>query len=183
MTVHPGEVHDPIRSSLAEVSLRNKSVGFFALSYCWNSSAAEKTIWCDGRSLKVTANLFAALRNARSRTSDVRLWIDQVCVDQGNIIDRNEQVSKMGHIYRAATGVIVWLGEESPGSSAAMELPIKIRRYWASLYDNPHDLTDSQKTPPQCPVWGDGAWRAFISLLARPWWKRLWVSTDFASSS
>lgn len=177
VTVHPAEYHEPIRCSLSEISLKDASSKFLALSYCWNSSAAEQTIWCDGLPLKVTANLFAALRNARPRNSDVRLWIDQVCVDQANIIDRNEQVSKMGHIYRAATGVIVWLGEESPGSSAAMELPRKIKRYWRSLLEDPSELLTSSKTPPECDRWGEGAWPAFVALLARPWWKRLWVST------
>lgn len=181
VTVHPAEYHDPIRCSLSEVSLKDTSVKFIALSYCWNSSAAEQTIWCDGRPLKVTANLFAALRNARPRNVDVRLWIDQVCVDQTNIIDRNEQVSKMGHIFRAASGVIVWLGEASPGSSAAMELPRMIKRYWTTLYRNPNELTDSRKTPPECDPWGEGAWPAFLALLNRPWWKRLWVSNFLLS--
>lgn len=176
VTVHPAEYYDPITCSLFEVSLKDTTVKFIALSYCWNSSAAEETIWCDGRPLKITANLFAALRNARPRNSVVRLWIDQVCVDQGNIIDRNEQVSRMGHIYRAAHGVIVWLGEESPGSSAAMDLPRMIKRYWSRLYDNPNELTDFRKTPPECDPWGEGAWPAFVALLTRSWWKRLWVS-------
>lgn len=179
VTVHPGEHHDSIRCSLSEVSLKETSVKFIALSYCWNSSAAQQTIWCDGQPLNITANLFAALRNARPTNSEIRLWIDQVCVDQGNIIDRNEQVSKMGHIYRAASGVIVWLGEESPGSSAAMELPRKIKRHWSSLLENPSELTDRRKTPSQCDRWGEGAWPAFVALLARPWWRRLWVSTNF----
>ncbi|KXT15366.1 hypothetical protein AC579_2202 [Pseudocercospora musae] len=58
----------------------------------------------------------------------------------------------MGAIFRAASGVIVWLGQEGHGTAAAMQLPKRIRRYWPSLAQNPGDLTDSSRTPPECPV-------------------------------
>ena len=89
--------------------------------------------------------------------------------------DRNDQVSKMGAIFKAASGVIVWLGHEAPGTAAAMELPKRVKRFWPSLYSNPNELTDHSRTPPECPRWGEGAWPAFISLLTRPWFRRLWV--------
>ncbi|KAF2162815.1 hypothetical protein M409DRAFT_68812 [Zasmidium cellare ATCC 36951] len=175
VTLLPGRPDDPIQCRLHEVSLKDCPTRFIALSYCWNTSKAPETIWCDGRSLQITANLFAALRNARAASAEVNLWIDQICVDQTNIIDRNDQVSKMGAIFKAASGVIVWLGEESHGSSAAMELPKRIRRFWPSLYDDPNELTNPDKTPAECPRWGEGAWPAFIMLLTRPWFRRLWV--------
>ncbi|KAF7189464.1 Heterokaryon incompatibility protein 6, OR allele [Pseudocercospora fuligena] len=174
-SVLPGRQGDPIQCRIQEVSLKDTGVRFIALSYCWNSTTAEEIIWVDGRPLKVTSNLYAALRNARATTTVVNLWIDQICVDQQNIIDRNEQVGKMGAIFRAASGVIVWLGQEGHGTAAAMELPKRIRRFWPSLAQNPGELTDSSKTPPECPVWGEGAWPAFIMLLTRPWFRRLWI--------
>ncbi|KAK4502382.1 hypothetical protein PRZ48_005807 [Zasmidium cellare] len=175
VTVLPGRQNEPIQCRLQEVPLKDCPTRFIALSYCWNTANTLETIWCDGRSLRVTASLFAALRNARAASAKVNLWIDQICVDQTNIIDRNDQVSKMGAIFKAASGVIVWLGEESHGSSAAMELPKRIKKYWPSLYDDPNELTNPEKTPPECPRWGEGAWPAFIMLLTRPWFRRLWV--------
>jgi hypothetical protein len=38
------------------------------------------------------------------------LWIDQICIDQTNIQERNEQVARMGHVYRSAKTTIIWLG-------------------------------------------------------------------------
>lgn len=81
----------------------------------------------------------------------------------------------MGAIFRAASGVIVWLGEEGPGTAAAMDLPKRVKKFWPSLYDNPRELTDRSKTPPECPSWGEGAWPAFITLLTRSWFRRLWI--------
>jgi hypothetical protein len=123
--------------------------------------------------MKITPNLFAALRNARATSSAMNLWIDQLCIDQKNIIDRNEQVSKMGAIYRAAGCVIVWfvaqkkkvnhdrllrnirLGEEGIGTNDAMGLPRKIARHWPRLFKNPQELLDLQKTPKEIPRWGE----------------------------
>ncbi|KXT15363.1 hypothetical protein AC579_2202 [Pseudocercospora musae] len=83
-SVLPGRQGDSIQCRIQEVSLKDTSVRFIALPYCWNSTTAEEVIWVDGRPLKVTFNLYAALRNARATTTVVNLWIDQQ-----NIIDRN----------------------------------------------------------------------------------------------
>ncbi|CAK4030275.1 Hypothetical predicted protein [Lecanosticta acicola] len=88
----------------------------------------------------------------------------------------------MGAIFRAASGVIVWLGQEAPGTVAAMELPRRVKRFWPSLHNNPTDLTDHEKTPPECPRWGQGAWPAFITLLNRPWFRRLWVIQEVVTA-
>ncbi|OAL35033.1 hypothetical protein AYO20_05748 [Fonsecaea nubica] len=38
------------------------------------------------------------------------LWVDQICIDQSNEIEKSVQVSLISTIYRAAAEVIVWLG-------------------------------------------------------------------------
>lgn len=178
--VLPGQYYDTIQCRLQEVSLKDNSARFLALSYCWNTSKTEETVTVDGQPVRITTNLHAALRNARAPSTAVSLWVDQICVDQTNIIDRNDQVGKMGAIFRAASGVIVWLGEADDGVASAMDLPKKIRRYWPSLYDNPSLLTHHSQTPAEVPKWGERAWRAFQALLLRPWFKRLWVIQEIA---
>ncbi|KJY02566.1 heterokaryon incompatibility protein [Zymoseptoria brevis] len=172
----PGEYEDPIiECRLQEVSLKDDSVEFVALSYCPGGPDADVRIWCDGRPLSITADLFAVLRNARARQSTVSLWVDQLCIDQTDTPDRNEQSSKMGQIYRAASGVVIWLGEESVGSSAAMQLPRGIKKYWPNLYNSPRELLQPNKTPNNIDRWPTGVWTAFMSLLERPWWRRIWA--------
>lgn len=74
-TVFPGRYEDRIHCRIREVSLRDPSE-FVALSYCWNSRFnAEEAIRCNGRPLTITANLDAALRNARGTSNPVDLWI------------------------------------------------------------------------------------------------------------
>ncbi|EGS17432.1 uncharacterized protein CTHT_0067580 [Thermochaetoides thermophila DSM 1495] len=39
------------------------------------------------------------------------LWVDALCINQSDILERNSQVMLMGDIYRGAAAVISWLGE------------------------------------------------------------------------
>jgi hypothetical protein len=39
------------------------------------------------------------------------LWIDGVCINQTDILERNRQVQLMGEIYSRASCVLIWLGD------------------------------------------------------------------------
>lgn len=38
------------------------------------------------------------------------LWIDALCIDQGNNTEKNHQVQRMGQIYSSGEKVIAWIG-------------------------------------------------------------------------
>ena len=40
------------------------------------------------------------------------LWIDAVCIDQGNVDELAQQVSIMGDVYRMALDNLIYLGED-----------------------------------------------------------------------
>lgn len=44
--------------------------------------------------------------------ADIYLWVDQTCVDQTNIQERNHQVALMSRIYTQAASTITWLHKE-----------------------------------------------------------------------
>jgi hypothetical protein len=48
-------------------------------------------------------------------------WIDALCMDQSNIPERNDQVERMGDVFKKADGVIVWLGKEDEFTSDALK--------------------------------------------------------------
>jgi hypothetical protein len=66
--------------------------------------------------LNVGHNLHDMLLELRQRTTSRRLWIDAICVDQQNSIEKGEQVKRMGAIFQFVSRVILWLGEDSRGS-------------------------------------------------------------------
>lgn len=67
-------------------------------------------------------NLEVALRYLRYRNMSRLLWIDASFIDQNNIAEKSQQVSRMAMICKTANRVIVWLGEEDDTSDAALEI-------------------------------------------------------------
>ena len=61
--------------------------------------------------LRVTNNLHTALHHLRQHDQDRILWIDAICINQNNVRERSDQVSRIGDIFRYAKRVIVWLGK------------------------------------------------------------------------
>ena len=44
-----------------------------------------------------------------SQAADFPLWLDQICIDQSNVREKNHQVARMGTIYQNAESVTAWL--------------------------------------------------------------------------
>lgn len=94
-----------------------------ALSYCWGSMDLCTGIFLSTQRhgkkvLRVTENLATFLHSALvvERPAEDRLqylWVDQICIGQENVEERNAQVRRMAEIYKTATSVIVWLGQST----------------------------------------------------------------------
>jgi hypothetical protein len=106
----PGQNHDSIiHGSLRQVST-SPWPEYSALSYTWGPPrAAPNIIRIDGVECFVRESLRHALVALRSSTA-VTLWVDALCIDQENIVERNSQVQMMDLIYQKAQRVHVWLG-------------------------------------------------------------------------
>lgn len=99
---------------------------YVALSYHWGDpkDTVEIIIYDEGDHQAtnrtgvrhpVTRNLHAALSQLRERgifAGTLMLWIDALCIDQGNADERVQQCAHMDKIYRQAGNVLVWLGPE-----------------------------------------------------------------------
>jgi hypothetical protein len=83
---------------------------YIALSYVWGDAVIRCPIVLDGRTLHVTSNLKEALVHLSKVLPDTLFWIDAICIDQRNPLERNHQVAQMRTIYGKAAEVIVWLG-------------------------------------------------------------------------
>jgi hypothetical protein len=141
-------LNDNIRLSMLEIPLDGQVVAYNALSYTWGNPTPdsarknpwitdisipplvydEQSIYVNKQVLKVTANLFFALKKLRPRYENQPrvpyIWIDAVCINQGDLEERAEQVKLMGDIYRNAEDVIVWLGEEEGMTDSDMAIDL-----------------------------------------------------------
>jgi hypothetical protein len=124
------------------------------------------------------------------------LWIDAICINQSDDVEKSEQVVNMKEIYENACQVIVWLGDEISGTtklaSSLLENHIKalsasdVERFETRAVPVPDGTrvrmiggfgAFTVSEPPA------GAWEAFGSdLMKRGWWKRMWVIQEIVVS-
>ena len=135
----PGSDADVVSGRIEHSSWGYKSSKpYEALSYVWGDIRDSDTILVDSRTVFVTKSLETALRHLRYPDKPRTLWVDYVCINQEDILERSEQVAKMGSIYEQANSVLIWLGLATLNSGVGME----ILRYFAN-----------EKRPWSCPVW------------------------------
>ncbi|EOD44888.1 Heterokaryon incompatibility protein [Neofusicoccum parvum] len=162
-----------------------------ALSYTWGTSEPDKSIAANNdRRLLVTDNLARAMRRFRHPTEVVNLWIDQLCINQNNPLERSHQVAMMGTIYRSARKVIVWLGDDyhilddgtkfdlKPGLRLAGQILDKIREVPGLKFDWSSSFGSSR-----LPRAGNKHWQALASILRLPWFGRMWIVQEVVLSS
>ncbi|KAI0805557.1 heterokaryon incompatibility protein-domain-containing protein [Xylaria sp. FL0064] len=138
-------------------------VSFEALSYVWGvpswwrrrtvlvacTDQGGKSIWSW---LKIGVNLDAALRDLRYQDRPRALWCDAICINQGDIDERNQQVKRMADIYSQASRVV------------------RIGR----IIRSPGDITPFHRADFQWPL-NDQDWLSIEQLVRREWFRRIWV--------
>jgi hypothetical protein len=135
----PGSGADVVSGHIEHSSWGYKSgKSYEALSYIWGDIRDSEAILVDGSTVSVTKSLETALRHLRYPDKPRTLWVDYVCINQEDILERSQQVAKMGLIYEQADSVLIWLGLATLNSRVGIE----ILRYFAN-----------EKQPQSCPVW------------------------------
>lgn len=106
----PGERDDQLVCSLSGIDLSKDQIKYEALSYVWGSRLSPAEIMCNGRLISVTRNLKDGLQRIRCENTTRVVWIDAICINQLDQVERGQQVRMMRSIYHNAATVLVWLG-------------------------------------------------------------------------
>jgi Heterokaryon incompatibility protein (HET) len=164
--IHP--VHDdaaPIRCTIRRYRLSDPKLKYYAISYTWGESTFKVPIFCptDAETLHVIENCHDTLRRIRREYADQLVWIDSLCINQQDLIERSVQVRIMDKIFATATRVVVDLGEATPGSDYLFE-----------------ELAEADEcemlTGGFCrPLPNRRVVRELAELFKRPWFQRVWV--------
>jgi hypothetical protein len=107
-----GAIADASSGDLCLESEQAEDLPYTCLSYTWGNPGNRIPIKVDGKSFYVSRNLHDFLVMARRTLADTWLWIDALCIDQSNTLERNHQVQQMGRIYSLAETVLIWLGDD-----------------------------------------------------------------------
>jgi hypothetical protein len=118
LRLHPSlDPSAPVGLSLFEASLNDflsEECSYEALSYVWGAPIGSVECTCDGKQLLITPNCNDALQHLRLPNQHRILWVDAICIDQGNseqsVKERNTQITLMGKVYQTAKRTLCWLG-------------------------------------------------------------------------
>lgn len=206
MSLLPGNGLEPLRCEIEITTLEAGPI-YEALSYVWGDNMWDGGIFVETSTgehwLKTTFSLASYLHRRRSREATRTLWVDSVCINQEDADERAQQVKLMDKIYRAASAVDVWLGEDPDDEFARMALECmeKMSEAWTKLKDLP-DLKLADMMEGELMKGGRGyfsslgiemrddsdihrdldlplpdslEWQAFIKLCGNPWFERAWT--------
>lgn len=122
LDLHSAPTHDsPLYGTLRLVALQD-CPRFAALSYVWGlrSPSEDEIIICNDCAIRITKNCRDALSTLRSRFGSLSIWVDAICINQEDDIDKGSQIPLMEEIYTWAYAVYVWLGPSSDKSDRAI---------------------------------------------------------------
>lgn len=200
----PGGWEDDLRCNIHTISLDTPPT-YDALSYSWGDESqddpslpadflssfvrafesGQKFLRCNGQILLISSNLYNALRRLRDKSVKY-LWVDRVCIDQSNVLERAEQVRLMRKIYSKARLVVVWLGEEDSHTVPAFALMERISKLAtvsavSSLHTNTSDIFDPDALQAMgLPSFPSADWESMHRLFERRWFQRSWVIQEVA---
>ena len=199
--LQPGRIDETIRITIQTVKPGIR--GYAAVSYVWGDNDRVHRVYATNVQLNddaplptslaqstgyimITENLRKVLLSLRDTLHPRTLWIDSLCINQEDPIEKSEQVSMMRNIFSIATLTTAYLGEPDDTMLSAfrtieaiallkhlsdaeahtllpqlLEFPVppKTRQPWENIYG--YQLSHT--------------WDYFAAFLTLPWFHRVWI--------
>lgn len=184
IVIDPGCIQDTIRCAMHTVSLLERPLPIYdTISYVWGDATSRGIVYINDHKLDIPLSAEAVLRRMRDTECERTVWIDSLCIDQTNKIDRNYQVQLMCDIYSSTNMGLIWLGEDNGHAEEIFE---SIR----ALYDEARrETSDFQKFKETVwPGWFDAygppsavqfSAEHLASFFDLPWFSRLWYAIHY----
>ncbi|KAJ0423594.1 heterokaryon incompatibility protein-domain-containing protein [Aspergillus carlsbadensis] len=184
LVLEPGTGKDPIRCRLEHAVLSEKP-DYEALSYVWGDPTKIDYITCDDATVRVRESIFGALHALRRPGEERILWVDVLCINQPDSVEKGRQVELMGEIYAGSRQVLVWLGISTPATENALGTIAKAdeclkRTSWIYRW-HPYSFAVLQSrgwtrlSQQQWAELQDYDWASVLTLLQHPWSRRVWT--------
>ena len=153
-----------------------------AISYVWDShdSTEMETIFLNDQTLKVPMNVYNILYQRSKISNTRRIWIDMICINQKDLIEKTYQVRMMTTIYQKAIEVVVYLGE-SPNAWLAKSFLEDIMKAKANKTTETFNIyVLSFMFRSRYDQYLRARIDAFIELLRNKWFGRVWIIQEVA---
>lgn len=184
-------------AALATYDRRN-APPYVAVSYTWGEKVLQEAT-VDGVSVLLRKNCVQDLSQVWRQWPDAYVWVDAVCINQLDLVEKNKQVEMMFETYRRASHIAACLGEHADDSAWLMvmvqllgRLHVRLMRErglsWIQALND-----DEDEVLLHAPVWQcfmqalgeDGFLRlikAMVCFATRTYWRRLWILQELAAA-
>ncbi|KAI8635266.1 hypothetical protein F5Y19DRAFT_5621 [Xylariaceae sp. FL1651] len=156
--------------------IRGQPIEYEALSWNWGlRDAPDSAIMISAGTrryrFRVRRRLALALKYLRRPNTDRILWIDAICINMANIEERNNQIQLIPLIFRGATQLCIWLGEDDKNSATAINFIKNEITNLAYFGDFVRDKGTAAKL------------HSLWELMQRSWFSRRWVVQELVLST
>ncbi|KAM5350117.1 hypothetical protein ACJ41O_006622 [Fusarium nematophilum] len=193
LDIHPAAgIDHPIACTLRHVNLEHNPA-YEALSYTWGDKVNQTSIRLNGQPFMVMENAAAALRRLRVPGQVRTIWMDAICINQRDRVEKGHQLPLMTRIYQQAQQACVWLGEltdcaligmKSINNGRFINTALSWHGWKAERKHGGLLLPLSQRFKGGSSM-QDSSHRAYElehgeirELLNRPWWERVWIMQE-----
>ena len=177
------------RCELVHTTL-NKDTVYATISYAWGKLDEYSPVWINETDcLTVTHSLFGVLCTL-SCDKTLDYWVDQICIDQYNLSERSQQVTRIGEIFDNSTTTFVWLGPADESSGVAFQLIDELARGNVSLVEafdmqlssDQSSIKDFLQSRGITSTPEDVRWNTIQELSEKSWFFRLWTFQEIVTS-
>ena len=185
-----------VRGALTNTTLE-AAPRYIALSYEWGSPEAavdgedvrsvrpyQPGVMVSGFAANVRPNLLRILRLLRSRVEESQpaIWVDAVCINQFDAIEKSHQVSIIGEIFANARDVVVGLNETRGSAEQGIEHLSKIATA-ANARGSQDCEAEGAMSDTIASLEKANAWDAVFALFSDTWWQRMWIVQEVVLAS
>ncbi|KAE9379705.1 hypothetical protein N431DRAFT_398153 [Stipitochalara longipes BDJ] len=174
LKLDPGKQNAETVSCSFVTASMNQPMKYEAISYLWGGLAQESKkiilVDPDGNhySVFIRSQLYQALRFLRHPQKHRHFWIDALCINYGIVdrVEKNQQTAMKRYIFRNATNLCFWLGEDESCRTALKFIPRILD--FGNMDRIIRDHTEINN------------WVAFLALLKNPIFSRSWIVQEVA---
>lgn len=175
LKILPGKPSDAIQCQFVPTPL-TWAEQYEAVSYVWGNSPERNQILVNDEVFSVTESAYRIIHDRRSRLHERLVWIDQVCINQEDPLEKSIQICMMKSIFSRASLVTAWLG---PSQDAHLV---------QSLTADLHFLSEGLGWSGQeirlniLARYDRAQWTAMARFFRNPWFHRTWILQEVAAA-
>ena len=160
---------------------RRAMPSYETISNVWGDPKDRGSIKLNGVDFDCPMSSERVLRRMRYPDRCRILWVNAICINQADILERSDQVAMMDQIYTNTFRNLIWLGEADESSGRALDAidaVLEDAQCETGDFSRLYDTLYNDRGVDQFASTGlsfDVDHTALLTFYARAWFRRLWV--------